>query len=85
MNSPTFTWIILIAATLGSFAVAEFLPHRQAAVAAILLVAAIKVRLILHQFMDLKGAPFSWRATFDVWTAGCAAMIVGVTCYALTI
>ncbi|MDB5976512.1 MAG: hypothetical protein JWR07_3272 [Nevskia sp.] len=85
MIAPTITWIMLIAATLGSFASAEFLSQRSVSVAAILLVAAFKVRLILHQFMDLRSAPFSWRATFDVWLAGCAVMIFGLTWYTLPI
>lgn len=85
MSAPTITWLILVAATLGSFTVAEYLPQRQMAVAAIFLVAAIKVRLILHQFMDLRSAPWPWRVTLDVWTMGCAAMISGLSWYALTV
>jgi predicted alpha/beta hydrolase family esterase len=83
MSAPTITWLVLVAATLGSFATAELLSQRAVAVAIILLVAAFKVRLILHRFMDLRSAPFSWRATFDVWTAACTAMIVGLTWYAM--
>jgi len=78
MIAATITWIVLIAATLGSFAAAELLPQRSVAVAAILLVAAFKVRLIVHHYMDLGSAPFSWRTTFDVWILGCAIMIFGL-------
>jgi len=85
VSVPTLTWMLLVAATLGSFATAEYLPQRSLAVAVILSVAALKARFILHQFMELRSGPFPWRATFDVWIAVCAAMIVGLTWYAITI
>ena len=77
MIAATITWITLITATLASFATAELLPQRSVAIAAILLAAAFKARLIMHHYMDLRSAPFSLRATFDVWLFGCAAMIFG--------
>ena len=84
MNAPTLTWLALMTATMGSFSIAEYLPQRRLAVAAILLVAAFKVQLILRQFMELKSGPLSWRTTFAVWTAACTAMIVGLTWYTMT-
>lgn len=77
------TWAALVAATLGSFMVAEYLPQRHVAVAAILLVAAFKVRTILRNFMELRHAPAPWRITFDAWTALCAAMITGLCWYTM--
>lgn len=65
-------------ATLGSVGTAEYLGHPVAAVAAIMVIAAIKVRLILRNFMELKDGPLPMRILFDVWTAGCAALIVGL-------
>jgi predicted alpha/beta hydrolase family esterase len=82
MNATTTTWAMLVTATLGSFVVAEYVAERKLAVAAILLVAAFKVRLILRNFMELRAAPAVWRVTFDVWTAACASMIIGLCWYA---
>lgn len=76
-------WSILILFTIGSCAIAEFLPRRELAVALIMFVAAFKIRLILRHFMELRHGPLELRIFFDVWTAGCAAMIFGVYWYAL--
>lgn len=71
------TWAALVIATLGSVGTGEYLGHPLLAVAAILGIAAFKVRLILRHFMELHEAPPGWRLFFDLWTGGCAAMIVG--------
>jgi predicted alpha/beta hydrolase family esterase len=83
MTSPTLTWAILMSATIGSFATAEYLPQRHVAVAAILLIAAFKVRTILRNFMELRDAPKPWKITFDAWTFFCAVMITSLCWYTM--
>ncbi|KAE8758181.1 hypothetical protein FSO04_19850 [Paraburkholderia madseniana] len=42
----------------------------------ILAIAAIKVRLIMINFMELGRAPFRWRLLFEAWTVACTAVIL---------
>jgi heme/copper-type cytochrome/quinol oxidase subunit 4 len=42
----------------------------------ILAIAAIKVRLIMINFMELGHAPVRWRLLFDAWTVACTAVIL---------
>jgi caa(3)-type oxidase subunit IV len=77
--SPTLVWVALVAATLASFAAFELDSGSGAyAVPLILAVAAIKGRLILRHFMDLKVGPLAHRIYFDAWVIGCAALIAGI-------
>lgn len=73
----TNVWLALIVATLGSFVVAEYLAQPRWGVAAIMIVAAFKVRLILRHFMELKHASTELRVLFDAWILVCAGMISG--------
>lgn len=75
-------WATLMVATLGSYCLAEYLGQPSIAVAAIILVAAFKVRLILRHFMELKAGPLTWRLFFDAWIGVCAALIIGLYFYA---
>lgn len=72
-------WFILVAATLTSAWLAEH--HGMAGqwtVAAVIGVAAFKVRLVMLHFMELKHAPWRWRAAFEAWTAVVALLIIGI-------
>mgnify|MGYP003576877668 CR=1 FL=1 len=73
-------WVVLVLATLASWWTAE---HESAPIffAAVMIVAALKIRLILWHFMDLKDGPLPWRIFFDCWAAACAAIILGVHWY----
>jgi len=42
----------------------------------ILAIAAIKVRLIMINFMELGRAPVRWRLLFEAWTVACTAVIL---------
>jgi hypothetical protein len=75
-------WGTLVLATLGSFGVAEYLPHPLLAVAVFILIAAFKIRLILRHFMELKDGPLGLRVFFDLWTGSCAALIIGLCWFA---
>ncbi|MBS0368907.1 MAG: cytochrome C oxidase subunit IV family protein [Proteobacteria bacterium] len=72
-------WFFLVAATLISAWLAE---HHglagQWTATAVIGVAAFKVRLVMLNFMELKHAPWRWRAAFEAWTAVVALLIIGV-------
>lgn len=83
-RQATLVWATLMAATLASYCVAEYPGRSSLAVAAILFVAAFKIRLILRHFMELKDGPLPLRLLFDAWTGGCATLIAGLYYYALS-
>lgn len=72
-------WLLLVAATLGSTWLAE---HHglagQWTVAAVIGVAAFKVRLVMIHFMELGHAPWRWRLIFEAWCAVVALLIIGI-------
>ena len=52
IGRSSIVWALLVGATLGSFSLAEFVPARSLAVPAIMLIAAIKIRLIVRSRYD---------------------------------
>lgn len=69
------TWASLVLATLFGFGTAEFLGHPLVAVAAIMIVAGVKVIMILHSFMELGEGSIAFQAYFGVWLVGCVGVI----------
>ena len=47
------------------------------AVAGIFLIAAIKVRFVMLDFMELRNAPTSVRVAFQIWIVAVTTMILG--------
>ncbi|GFG83100.1 hypothetical protein MPRG_63760 (plasmid) [Mycobacterium paragordonae] len=43
----------------------------------IFLIAAVKVRYVILDFMELRGAPIPVRIAFEAWPVGVAAVILG--------
>ncbi|MGE0859165.1 MAG: cytochrome C oxidase subunit IV family protein [Gammaproteobacteria bacterium] len=78
----TRTWAMLVVATLVVFALAENDAPARAATLAILLIAAIKIRLVFLHFMELATGAMPWRAILEAWVAVVTALIVGA--YLLT-
>jgi heme/copper-type cytochrome/quinol oxidase subunit 4 len=53
------------------------------AAAIVMIVAAVKARLVILHFMDLKAAPLPWRLVFEAWVALSTGVILGGYWYAL--
>ena len=66
-NRAGFSWLILVAATVVSWAVGA--EHGTGAMVAIvvLAIAAIKVRLVGLDFMELRHAPIPLRVLFEAY------------------
>lgn len=47
------------------------------AVAGIFLIAAVKVRFVMLDFMELRNAPTSVRVAFQIWIVAVTALILG--------
>lgn len=76
----TLIWLLLIAATAISVAMghgAGFHDLRFAS-SAIILVALIKVRCVILEFMEIRTAPVFMRVIAELWVALIAAMLVGL-------
>lgn len=76
------SWFALVAVTMVSFLAAEYLDQRRIAVAAILMIAAIKVALIMRNFMEIAAAPRGIRLYLGAWTIACALLIFGMWSFA---
>lgn len=72
----TAAWAVLVAATLVLYALAEGADAGRAAIVAVILIAAYKVRLVFLHFMELKSGAMPWRAVAEGWVAGVAAILV---------
>ncbi|CAN5132758.1 hypothetical protein BH10PSE12_BH10PSE12_12680 [soil metagenome] len=72
-------WLLLLGATLLSFAIFDLGPwDRRIAAVVVIGVAATKIHFILWYFMELKEGPRAWKLAFRAWTILCAIMISGL-------
>ncbi|MEH3140267.1 MAG: cytochrome C oxidase subunit IV family protein [Mycobacterium kyogaense] len=69
-NRAGFTWLILVAATIVSWVVGADHGTGSAVGVIVLGIAAIKVRLVGLDFMELRHAPVPLRATFEAYCVG---------------
>lgn len=74
----TLTWLVLVAATLVLYALAEQVAVSRGAIACVILIAAFKVRLVFLQFMELKSGAMPWRLVAEVWIVVVTAILLGV-------
>ena len=75
----TWVWlalIVLTCATTWGLSKDLFIP--VVAVVGNFLIAAVKVRYVMLDFMELRHAPLPVRAAFEAWPWVVAAMILGV-------
>jgi hypothetical protein len=64
------SWLVLIGATLVSYALGADHGTGSVMVAVVLAIAAIKVRLVGLDFMELRSAPIPLRAAFECYCLG---------------
>lgn len=63
----TIVWALLVAATLTVYALAESAAGGRYATLAIVFIAAFKIRLVFHWFMELRSGAMPWRLVADCW------------------
>ena len=71
-----WTWLVLVSATLLSLAAAEGGETAQIAGTLVLAVAAIKVGLVIHRFMEIGRGSQGWQWFFLVWLLGVSGALV---------
>lgn len=74
-NRAGASWLFLVAATLLSWAVGADHGTGSAVAVLVLAIAAIKVRLVGLDFMELRHAPIPLRAAFEVYCVGIWALL----------
>ncbi len=77
-NRAGVSWLILVALTLSSFAVGADHGTGSLVAVAVLAIAAIKVRLVGLDFMELRHAPIPLRAAFEVYCVALWALLSGL-------
>ena len=70
------SWLVLIVATLISYALGA--DHGTGSVIVVLAIAAIKVRLVGLDFMELRSAPVPLRVAFEGYCLGLWALLSGL-------
>ena len=74
-----FVWIVLMLATLATFAIGEIGERigiaGPLAMAALLAISIIKGRLVMLDFMGLRGVKFFWRGLMIGWLLLVSALI----------
>jgi hypothetical protein len=72
------SWVVLIVATLVSFALGA--DHGTGSVLAVVVlgIAALKIRLVGLDFMELRSAPVPLRIAFEGYCAGLWALLSGL-------
>ncbi|BBZ64523.1 cytochrome C oxidase subunit IV family protein [Mycolicibacterium monacense] len=81
-NRAGLTWLILVAATVVSWLVGA--DHGTGSLLAVLVlaIAAVKVRLVGLDFMELRQAPLPLRAAFECYCLGLWAVLAGLYLWA---
>ncbi|NVN49930.1 cytochrome C oxidase subunit IV family protein [Mycolicibacterium hippocampi] len=74
-NRAGASWLVLIAATLVSWVVGADHGTGSMAAVVVLAIAAIKVRLVGLDFMELRHAPIPLRAAFECYCVGMWALL----------
>jgi hypothetical protein len=80
----TLVWVALVLATgLAWWSANGGIVSSFEATAIVVIVAAVKARLVILHFMDLKAAPRSWRLVFEAWVVLSTGVILGGYWYGL--
>jgi hypothetical protein len=74
----TLVWLGLMAATcVTTWGLSKDIVGPAVGVVAIFLIAAVKVRYVILDFMELRHAPTPVRVAFEAWPLVVAVMILG--------
>ena len=78
-NPVSIVWAALMLATCASiWLLSKNSVTPEVATVAIMLVAAVKVRLVIRHFMEVRRAPLALRFICDGWLLAVAALIMAV-------
>jgi len=75
-NSAHRAWLILIVATGMTWYLGEVGAAGTLAIVTMLLIAFVKGRLVILDFMELRNAPALWRALLEGWLILVSSLIM---------
>lgn len=86
LRSPaTLVWALLMLATCAStWWLSKEGTETAIATAAIMVIAAVKVRFVMVHFMELGHAPWRWRLAFEAWIVVFTSIILAMYFSTLT-
>ena len=77
LNNPAHrAWLILLIATAITWYLGEVGAAGTAAIVAMLTIAFVKGRLVILDFMELRGAPVMWRLLLEGWLILVSSLIL---------
>jgi hypothetical protein len=77
-NRAGLSWLLLVAATILSWALGADHGTGSMVAVVVLAIATIKVRLVGLDFMELRHAPIPLRAAFECYCLGMWALLSGL-------
>ena len=75
-NPAHRAWLILILATMLTWYLGEVGAAGTLSIVAMLVIAFVKGRLVILDFMELRGAPLIWRALLEGWLVLVSSLIL---------
>lgn len=75
-NSANRAWIVLLLATAITLFLGETGAAGTAAIVTMLVIAFIKGRLVILDFMELRNAPTMWRVLLEGWLILVSSLIL---------
>lgn len=77
VNRVTAVWLVLMLATIAStWWLTKDMVTVHVATSLVVIISAIKIRLVMLHFMELEHAPLGWRIWFECWISIVAAAIL---------
>ncbi len=74
----TMVWLVLMLLTvITTWGLSKDVVTPAVAVAGVFLIAAVKARFIVLDFMELRSAPASVRVAFQIWIVAVTTVILG--------
>ena len=83
LQPATTAWAVLMILTVAGFFAIDYSLRSTLGVAIVMLLSAVKVRLVLYRFMELAETPIGLRIFFNIWLVLCASVIFSLYWLAL--
>ena len=75
----SLVWLALMLATcITTWGLSKDAFAARVATVSTIAIAAVKIRLVLLHFMELRHAPWPWRLFFEGWVVVCAGVVIGI-------
>ncbi len=76
LNPANRAWLVLLVATGATWWLGEMGAAGTGAIVAMLAIAFVKGRLVILDFMEMRGAPLMWRLLLEGWLVLVGSLIL---------